>query len=132
MVRLEAAARPDAEELLDAELDQLLDDDHRARTAHAGALDRHRLALPLARVPEETTLGVHVLDVREERLRDVLRAQRVAGEEAGLRVVARLRTEVDRHGGSLWLRPRRWSRTALVEFAVVPRRMTEPEREQIL
>ncbi len=35
--------------------------------------------------------------VREERLGDVLRAQRVAGEEAGFRVVALLRSEVDRH-----------------------------------
>ena len=38
-MRLEAAAGADAEQLLDAELDQLLEDDRRAGAAHAGALD---------------------------------------------------------------------------------------------
>ena len=39
--------------------------------------------------------------VFEERLGDVLRPQRVAGEEAGVGVVAGLGTEVDRHGATI-------------------------------
>ena len=37
--------------------------------------------------------------VVEERLGDVLRAQRIAGQEACLGVVAWLGADVDRHGG---------------------------------
>ena len=47
---------------------------------------------------EHPALGVRLDDVVEIRLGDVLRAQRVAGEEDGLGVVAGLGADVDRHG----------------------------------
>ena len=96
-MRLQPAARADAEQLLDAELDELLEDDRRAGAAHARPLHRDRLPFPGARVAEQAALGVPLLDVVEVRLGDVLRAQRVAGKEACLRVVARLGPHVDRH-----------------------------------
>ena len=97
-VGLEAAARADADEALDAELHELLDDDRGRGTAHAGRLDGDRLALPRARVAEHPALGVPLHGVVEVRLGDVLRAERVAGEEARLCVLARFGTDVDRHG----------------------------------
>src|SRR5262245_23680599 len=97
VVGLETAAGPDAQQPLHAELDQLLEDDGRARAAHAGSLDGDRLAVPDARVAEQPALRVHLSRVLEVRLGDVLRAQRVAGEEARLRIVAGLRSEMDRH-----------------------------------
>ncbi len=97
MVRLEAAARADAHQALAAELDQLLEDDRRAGASHAGALHRHRLALPRAGEAEEPALTVHLRHVLQVRVRDVLRAQRVAGKEDGVGVVAGLGTEMDWH-----------------------------------
>ena len=60
VVGLEPAAGADAEEPLHPELDQLLEDDGRARAAHPGPLHRDRLTLPTSRVPEQTALGVHL------------------------------------------------------------------------
>src|SRR5207248_8786598 len=99
VMRLQAAARPDTQQLFDAELDQLLEDDRRAGAAHPCALDGDRLAFIRARVPEQAAFRVALPDVVEVRLRDVLRAQWVAGEEACFCILARLRTNVDRHGG---------------------------------
>ena len=98
VVRLQPAAGADADQLLAAELDQLLEDDRRAGAAHAGALHRDRLALVGAGVAEQAALGVPLLDVVEVGLGDVLGAQRVAGEENRLGVLARLGANVDRHG----------------------------------
>ena len=53
------------------------------------------------RVAEHPALAVHLGHVLEVRLGDVLRAQRVAGEEDGFGVVAGLGSEVDRHGATL-------------------------------
>ena len=78
MVRLEAAARADAEKAFDVELNELLEDDRRAGTAHSRPLHRHALALPATRVAEHASLGVDLLDVCEERVGDVLRPERVA------------------------------------------------------
>ena len=98
VMRLQAAARADADQLLAAELDQLLEDDRRAGAAHAGALHGDRLALVGARVAEQAALGVSLLDVVEVRLGDVLRPQRVAGQKNRLCVFAGLGANVDRHG----------------------------------
>ena len=57
------------------------------------------LPFPLAGVAEHPALAVALDGVVEVGLRDVLRAQRVAGEQAGLGVVAGLGSDVDRHGG---------------------------------
>ena len=57
-----------------------------------------RLALPGAGEAEQPALGVSLHDVVEVGLGDVLGAQRVAGEEDGLGVVAGLGADVDRHG----------------------------------
>ena len=99
VVRLQPAARADAEELLHAKLDQLLEDDRRARAAHAGALHGDGLALVGPAVTEQPPLCVPLPDVVEVRLGDVLRPQRVTGQQARLRVLARLGANVDRHGG---------------------------------
>ena len=60
--------------------------------------------LPLvgAGVAEQAALLVSLHDVLEVGLGDVLRAQRVAGEENGLGVVAGLGADVDRHGARLY------------------------------
>ena len=96
-VGLEAAAGADAEDLLHAELHELLDHDRGRRAAHPARLHGDGLALERARVAEHPALGVPLDRVVEERLGDVLRAQRVAGQEAAVGVVAGLGTEVDRH-----------------------------------
>jgi hypothetical protein len=98
VVRLETAAGADPHQLLAAQLDQLLEDDRGPGTAHSGALDGHPLALPGAREAEQPPLLVHLGHVLEVRVGDVLGAQRVAGEEDGLGVVAGLAAEVDGHG----------------------------------
>src|SRR5439155_679235 len=97
-VGLEAPARAHAEKLADAELDQLLEDDCRPRAAHSGALDGDALSVPAPRIAEQAALGVHLNDVGQERLSDVLRAKWVAGQEARVRVVTGVRSKVDRHG----------------------------------
>ena len=71
MVRLEAAAGADPDELLDAELDQLLEHDRRAGAAHARALDGDPRALVLAGVAEQPALAVHLDGVLEVGLGDV-------------------------------------------------------------
>src|SRR5205085_11991311 len=93
----QAAARADTDQLLAAELDQLLEHDRRAGTAHARALYRHRPTLVRAGIAEQAALGVALDDVVEVRLGDVLRAQRVPRQEDGLRVLAGLGANVDRH-----------------------------------
>ena len=100
MVRLQPAAGADADQLLAAELDQLLEDDRRARAAHPGALHGDGLALVGAGVAEQAALGVPLDDVVEVGLGDVLGAQRVAGKQHRLGVVARLGANVDRHGAA--------------------------------
>ena len=95
---LQAAAGADADELLAAQLDQLLEDDRRPRAAHAGALHRDREALVEAGVPEEPALGVPLLDLGQEGLGDVLGAQGIARQENCLGVLAGLGANVDRHG----------------------------------
>ena len=100
VVRLQAAARADADQLLAAELDELLEDDRRARAAHPGALDRDRLALVGAGVAEQAALGVPLDEVVEVGLGDVLR--RAAGRrEAG--PLRRTRRAL-RGRGSAWRR----------------------------
>src|SRR6185437_10122928 len=73
----------------------------RAGTAHSRALHRDPLAFPGARVAEQPALLVHLGHVLEVRLRDVLRAERVAGEEDRVGIVARLCSEVNRHWATL-------------------------------
>ena len=95
---LQAAARSDSQQLLDAELDELLEDDRRTGTAHAGSLHRDGLALEGAGIAEEPALRVPLHDVVEVGLGDVCRSQRIAREQTGLGVVARVGADVDRHG----------------------------------
>ena len=97
-VGLEPAAGADAHQLLDPELDELLDHDRGRGAAHPARLDGDGLALEGARVAEHPALGVPLDDVLQERLRDVLGPERVAGQEARLGVVSRVRTHVDWHG----------------------------------
>ena len=132
VVGLQPSARADAEEAFHAELDQLLEDDRRARAAHAGSLDGYGLAVPGARVAEEPALAVHLPRVLEERLGDVLRAERIAREQARVRVVARLGSKMDRHRAET-LRVRAGV-TARNPFTVraLARTLLEPTREQIL
>ena len=67
------------------------------RAAHARSLHGDALALPRPGVAEQAALPVDLRRLVEERLRDVLRPERVAGQETGVRVVAGLGAEVDRH-----------------------------------
>ena len=76
---------------------ELLEDDRRAGAPHSGSLHRDRLALERARVAEQAALGVPLDDVVEIGLGDVLGAQRVAGEETRLGVLARFGANVNRH-----------------------------------
>ncbi len=112
-VLLEAAAGADPQEALHPELDELLHHDRRRRTAHPGRLHGDGSALVRAGVPEHAPLAVLLDRVVEVRLRDVLRAQRVAGKQAGLGVVAGVGSDVDRHGGE----PRVSGADGLVEGA---------------
>ena len=95
-IGLEPAAGADAEDLPDAELDELLDHDRGRGAAHAAGLHGDRLAVEGAGVPEHPALRVALHGVVEEGLGDVFRAQRVAGKEAGVGVVAGFGTDVDR------------------------------------
>src|SRR6266516_1394623 len=96
-MRLEAAAGAHAQQPLDPDLDQLLDDDRGRRTPHPRGLYRDRLAFPRARVSEHPALGIPLDGVVEIGLRDVLRAQRIPWEQARLAVVAFACPDVDRH-----------------------------------
>ena len=97
-LRLQAAARADADQLLAAELDQLLEDDRRARAAHAGALHRDRLALVGAGVAEQPALA------RSAARRRRGRSRRCTWRAAGRREAGRpRRTRRARRGcGSAW------------------------------
>ena len=97
-VGLEPAARADAEEPLDAQLRELLDHDRRRGAAHTRRLHRNRLALERSGVAEHPSLPVPLLGVLEERLGDILRAQRVSREETGLGVLLWVRAHMNRHG----------------------------------
>ena len=62
-----------------------------------------RLAAERARVAEHPALAVHLRRASSKNVSAMyLRAQRVAGEQARLGVVARLGSEVDRHGGQAY------------------------------
>jgi len=100
-VGLQTAARADTQQLLDAELDELLDDDGRGGAPHAGRLDGDRFAVERPRVAQHPPLGVPLDDVLHEGLGDVLRPEWVTRQEAGLGVVTLVRTYVDWHGGTL-------------------------------
>ncbi len=100
MVRLKAAAGADAQQLLAAEHHELLDHDRGRGAAHAGRLHRDRLALPGAAIAEHPALGVRLHDVFEVRVGDVFGAQRVAGKQNRLGVVAGLGANVNGHGGN--------------------------------
>src|SRR5579862_2127881 len=101
VMRLQPAAGPDAENLLAAEHDELLDHDRRRGTAHARRLHRDRLAVPRATEAEHAALRVRLHDVVEVGLGDVLRPQRIAGHEHRLGIVAGLGADVDRHRATL-------------------------------
>src|SRR5262249_15495844 len=128
-VGLEASARADAHELADAELHELLDHDRGRRAAHAARLDGDGRALERPRVAQHPSFAVSLHDVGEERLRDVLRPQGVAGEQAGLCVVAWIGTNVDWHARSL-REVRTCDRT--YSFTMLRSRLVEPSTEQIL
>ena len=96
-ILLKPAAGADAQETLDTELHELLHHDRRRRAAHPGRLHGDRPSLVLAGEAEHAALGVPLHRLVEVLLGDVLRAQRVAGEEAGLGVVPRFGANVDRH-----------------------------------
>src|SRR5439155_22880492 len=68
---------------------------------HPGRLHRDRSPLVLTRVAEQPALRVSLLGILEVGLGDVLRAQRVAGQETGLCVVAWFGSDVNRHRVSL-------------------------------
>ena len=138
-VGLEAAAGADAHDLLDAELDELLDHDRRRGASHPARLDGDGLAVERSGVAEHPALAVPLHDVVEERLGDVLRPERVAGEEAGFGVVAGVGTNVNWHArkprGSTWhahqaRRPRH--RRQLHRVRAVRSRLIEPSIDQIL
>src|SRR5438552_1210883 len=100
-VRPQPAAGADAQEPLDAELDELLHHDRRGRAAHAGRLHGDRPSLVLARVTEEPALLVPLHSALEVGLGDVAGAQRVTGQQTRLCVFAFLGTDVNGHGGTL-------------------------------
>ena len=72
-------------------------DDGGARAAHARGLHGDGRALEGAREPEHPAFGVDLARIVEERLGDMARAQRVAGQEDGLGVVAGLGAEMNWH-----------------------------------
>src|SRR5579862_216829 len=102
VMRLQAPARADAEELLAAELDQLLEDDRRTGATHPRALHGDRLPLERPGVAEQPALGVALDDAFQVRLGDVLGPQWVARQQDGLRVVTGLGANVDRHRARLY------------------------------
>src|SRR6185436_9468092 len=79
----------------------LLDHDRGRRAAHAGRLHRHRPALELTRVAEHAALAVSLYGMVKVRLGDVLGAQRIPRQQAGLRIVAGLGADVNRHDATL-------------------------------
>ena len=97
-IRLEATAGADAHQALDPELCKLLDDDRRRRAAHAGRLHGDRLAVERPRIAEHASLGIALNGPFEKVLRDVLRAKRIARQQAGLGVITGLGSDVDGHG----------------------------------
>ena len=96
-VGLEPAAGADPEDLRHAELRQLLDHDPGRRTAHPARLHRDRPAAKCAREAQHAPLAVHLHWVVEERVGDVLGAERISGEQASRGVVSGLGAKVDRH-----------------------------------
>ncbi len=102
VARLEAAAGADTDQLLAAELDQLLEHDRGAGAAHARALDRDGPAVVGAGVAEQAALLVALDDIVEVGLGDVLGSERVSGEEDGFGVIARFGANVNRHGARLY------------------------------
>ena len=136
-VGLEAAAGADAHDLLDAELDELLDHDRRRGAAHAARLHGDGLAVERSGVAEHPALAVPLDDVVEERLGDVLRPERVAGEEAGFGVVAGVGTNVNWHARKprafrVKCTSRSCAEPMCLEFASMRANLIEPTIDQIL
>ena len=100
-IRLEAAAGSDPEQPLQPSWMSSSITIAGRGTAHSGRLDRNRPPVVRAGETEHPALGVLLLDALHERLGDVFGAQRVAGQEARLGVVAWLGTDVDGHGRNL-------------------------------
>ena len=94
---------------LHAEHVQLLDHDRGRRAAHSGGLHGDGLPVERAGVAEHPALPVLLLGSVEEVLGDVFGAQRVAGNEARLRVVAFLSSDMYRHAGYRPRQCRAWS-----------------------
>src|SRR4029077_9864697 len=96
-VGLQAAAGADAHDSLDAELDELFHDDRGAGAPHARGLHRDGRALERAGEPEHPALAVDLAGAVEEGLGNVTSAERIAGQEDGLGVVAGLAAKMDWH-----------------------------------
>src|SRR5829696_3383219 len=108
-VGLEAAAGADPQDPLHAEHVELFDHDRGRGAAHPGGLHGDRLAVERAGVAEHPALPVLLLGSVEEVLCDVLGAQRVAGNEARLCVVAFLSSNMYWHAGYRPRQCRAWS-----------------------
>ena len=94
---IQRATGPHADQALRAEVDQLGDDDRRARAAHARALDGQRLAVVRrARIAPQTAVVVEHRRGIEQRLGEQQRSPGIAGEQDA----RRQRRGRDAHGGS--------------------------------
>ena len=104
---------------------QLVGVDRHRRLAHAGALHRDRLALPGAGEAVHAADLAVAAGVVEERLRDPLRPQRVAGHQDGGRDLAGLGADVGAHGARNY---RRSARGSLIDVTEADRRSCPTSR----
>ncbi len=105
--RLHSARRADADQRLRPVVaDQFVHVDRERGHAHAGAVDRHRMALPCAGVAQHPAHLVHQPGIVEEGFGRPTRPVGVAGQQDGFGDLAGFRADMDGHGASaVWRRP---------------------------
>jgi len=90
------------------------------------------VSLEISCIAKEAPLVVYLHCVLEVRLGNVFRTQWVAGQEAGLCVVSRIRTQVDRHRRNPTDFPCARSPEPSLEFTGLSAKLIEPKKDQIL
>src|ERR687885_485446 len=100
-LRMVTAAGPNPEEISDAELDQLLSHNRRARTSHSRGLDGDRFSFVSTGITKHPPLLGHEPRILEEILGNVPRPPGITRQQHALGEVPRLRPHVDGSHGFL-------------------------------